>query len=243
MSSLEGRLGAALIASLVLLFVLQWIAASVVLRSITEEQAAVRLEHTAQTLLAAIDVDSDGNLAFQTRYVAPVYLRPFSGQYYVVLTPTESIVSRSLWDQELPVSPLAAGEVVERDLLGPQGQRLLMRTAGYKKLGKAVTIAVAEDLSDFDQSLARFRMGHAIVSVAVLSLLIFVQYWIVRRGLSSLTSLRTDLTRLERGEIEAIGTRCRTRSRRWSASSIVCCWCCDSACAARATHSAILRMP
>jgi len=207
MSSLQGKLGAALIASLVLLFVLQWVAASVVLRSITEEQAAVRLEQTAQTLLAAIVAGNDGDLVLETRYIAPIYLRPFSGQYYVVLTPSTIIASRSLWDKELQVSAVATGKVIEQNLPGPQGQRLLVRTAGYEKLGTAVTIAVAEDLSDFDQSLARFRIGHAIVSVAVLLLLIFVQYWIVRRGLSSLTNLRDDLTRLGRGEIESIDTK------------------------------------
>ena len=206
MSSLQGKLGAALIGSLVVLFVLQWIAASVVLRSVTEEQAAERLQQTAETLLAAFVVGSDGDLTIETRYIAPIYLRPFSGQYYVVLTPRNTIASRSLWDTELPVQPIATGEVVVRSLPGPQRQRVLMRTAGYQKLGRTVTIAVAEDLSDFDRSLARFRMGHAIISAAVLLLLILAQYWIVRRGMSSLTRLREDLARLERGEIDAIGT-------------------------------------
>ncbi len=90
--------------------------------------------------------------------------------------------------------------------MGPQGQRLLVRVAAYRKLDRPITIAVAEDLTAFDRSLHRFRVAYAGISaVAVaLALLIFAQLWILRRGLASLTRLRAEMSRLERGDIEAV---------------------------------------
>jgi signal transduction histidine kinase len=207
MRSLQARLSVALLASLLVLLVLQWLAASLVLRSITEQQVASGLEQDAETLLAALIVAPDGDLALEPRYVAPTYLRPFSGHYYIVITPGRAMASRSLWDTELALEQ-AAPPGTSRLLYmpGPQGQRLLVRIAGYRKLARPITVAVAEDLSAFDQSVRRFRAGYAAVSAVALVLLVLAQGWILRRGLLSVTRLRADMKRLERGEIEVVGS-------------------------------------
>jgi signal transduction histidine kinase len=204
--SLLARLSLALIASLLALLILQWIAADLVLRRITEQQVASGLEQDAQTLLAALSMTADGDFALESRYVAPIYLRPFSGHYYAVITPGRSFLSRSLWDSELAVERVAPGSKRLVYATGPQHSRLLMRVAGFEKLGQPITIAVAEDLAAFDRSMRTFRIGYALVSVIAAAALVFAQAWILRRGLASLSRVRADVRRLERGEIEAVGT-------------------------------------
>jgi len=204
--SLRARLSAALIASLLALLVLQWLAADLVLRSITEEQVASGLEQNTQTLLAALTVAADGAVTLEPRYVAPIYLRPFSGQYYVVLTPHRSFVSRSLWDGDLPVERVGLGVKRLVYVTGPQRSRLLMRVAGFEKMGQPITIAVAEDLAAFDRSVRNFRIGYALVSAVAAAAIVLAHAWILRRGLASLARVRADMQRLERGEIESVGT-------------------------------------
>src|ERR671924_104291 len=163
MRSLQTQLSLGLLASLIALFALQWLAANFFLRSIAEQQVATRLEQDAETLLAALVPTSDDRLEVQPRYIAPVYLRPFSGHYYWIITAHTRLASRSLWDRELEIAPLPSGEVRVAYLPGPQGQRLFTRIAGYRKLNRDVTIAVSEDVSAFEHSLRRFQAGYAAV--------------------------------------------------------------------------------
>lgn len=206
MSSLQMKLSLGLLASLIALFALQWLAANFFLRSMAEQQLATRLEQDAETLLAALMPASEDGLQVEARYVAPVYLRPFSGHYYWIITAHTHLASRSLWDRELDIAPLPPGELRVVYLSGPQRQRLFTRIAGYRRLDHNVTIAVSEDLSAFEQSWRRFRTGYAAVSGVALAVLIFMQRWILRRSLRSLERTRSQMSQLEHGEIDRIDT-------------------------------------
>ncbi|HSG04927.1 MAG TPA: sensor histidine kinase, partial [Nitrospiria bacterium] len=125
----------------------------------------------------------------------------FSGYYYVVGSEDHQIRSRSLWDQDLGVSSLEAGErVILRDA-GPQGQRLLVAAGGYEKQGALLTIAVAEDLSAVEKQIRDFQIIYGGVSLALLVFLILLQRWIVRAGLAPVENARKEVAALERGEI------------------------------------------
>lgn len=206
MKSLQGRLSLGLFGSLVVLFALQWMAASLVLRNVTEQQAVARLELDAESLLAALAAGADGTFHLDATRLAAPYARAFSGHYYAILTPAGPITSRSLWDTELPIEPLAPGTKAALRLTGPEGQRLLVRAAGYNKFGKAITIAMAEDLSGFDQSLLRFQIGYAVISAIALIGLILTQRVILLRSLRPLERVRNEMLRLERGETESVST-------------------------------------
>lgn len=204
MRSLQTKLSLGLLGSLIVLFVLQWLAANLFLRSIAERQVTTRLEQDAETLLAALISMADDGLQVQPRYIAPVYLQPFSGHYYWILTAHTHLASRSLWDHELAIAPLPPGEVRIAYLPGPQSQRLFTRIAGYRKLSQNVTIVVSEDVSAFEHSLRRFQTGYAAVSSVALAVLILTQRWILRRGVRTLERTRRQMSQLERGEIDRI---------------------------------------
>ena len=204
MHSLKGRLSLGLAASLVLLLGLQWWVASRAIEKLTTDQLLSRLAHDAETLLAGARFDAAGVFAIEPARVNAIYQRPFSGHYYIVIAGAQREPSRSMWDSELAVEPLAPGESRNLHLAGPQRQPLLVRVAGYSRQQHNLTIAVAEDLTALDAGLRRFQLIYGTVSAAVLAALLLVQRLIVSRGLSPIEAVRENLARLERGEATRI---------------------------------------
>ncbi|MBU3736379.1 MAG: ATP-binding protein, partial [Methylobacterium sp.] len=83
MNSLQNRLSAGLIGSLVVLLTLQWLVVSWAIGRMTEDQLVDRLQHEGQSLLAGVAFDAAGTLQLDARRVSAMYQRPFSGHYYV----------------------------------------------------------------------------------------------------------------------------------------------------------------
>ena len=206
--SLKARLSSGLAVSLVLLLVLQWAVASFAIQRLTSGQILARLEHDAESLLSGVFVDAAGVLQIDPARVSVVYQRPFSGHYYAVRSGEQVVDSRSLWDTELALPALVAGSSADFRAVGPQQRPLLVRASAYRKLGRDMTIAVAEDLSALNTSVARFQLAYGAVSAGVLVVLLLVQRVIVNRGLRPVEAVRENMARLERGEaarIEAAG--------------------------------------
>ncbi len=205
MRSLQTRLSAGLIISLVVLFTLQWLIVSRSIRYLTEDYVASRLRHDTESLLAALSTGTQFlPPGLDLQRVNPVYNRPFSGHYYQIRTDGQTLRSRSLWDQDLSFSDIPAGETAQAYFSGPQGKRLLLLVSGFKKEGQPVIIAVAEDLSPMESNMSRFQVRYGIVSLTILLILIMIQRLIVRAGLAPLEKVRRDITALERGEIRQL---------------------------------------
>jgi len=204
MISLKTRLSVTLAASLVLVLAAQWWLVSRSIETLLEEQLSTRLSHDAESLLAGLSFAADGAPVVDARRVALVYARPFSGHYYVVRSNGLETASRSLWDRALAVTDSAPGLHRRYLLPGPQNQRLFVLASGYNKHGRNVSIVVAEDLSDFNRSVARFEAIYGGVSGLVLIALLLVQWVLVRGGLRPLDEMRRELTRLERGDADRI---------------------------------------
>ncbi len=201
MNSLQARVGVGLVLTLVALFAVQWWVVSASLRHLTEEYVGSRLEHDSEGLLAGLSFGVNGEPQLGSEYIDPIFHRPYSGHYYVVRSGKHVLRSRSLWDQDLLIAPLSAGDKQQRLTVGPEQQTLLMRVAGYHKRGRDVTIAVAEDYSPIEEDYREFQWRYVFITVVVLIALMVVQVWMVRRGLRPLKQVRADIQRLERGEI------------------------------------------
>lgn len=202
MYSLQARLSAGLFLSLVLLFVAQWLVVSLSIRHLTEEYVASSLEHNAESLLAALTFEAEGQPLLDATRIGPVYRRPFSGHYYRISVDGHVLRSRSLWDEDL--NPAIDGEG-RTHLVGPQGQPLLVLVNRFVKADHPITIMVAEDLSPIETEVRGFQWRYGVVSLTALILLILIQRAIVRTGLSPLERVRRDVQRLERGEIRELG--------------------------------------
>lgn len=207
MNSLQNRLSAGLVISLVVLLSLQWLAVSWTIGRMTEDQLIDRLQHEGESLLAGVQFDAAGTLQLDARRVSAMYQRPFSGHYFVVLAGDQHLHARSLWDFDLVVQPVAPGRARQLRIAGPEQATLLVVAHGYRKQGREITIAVAEDLGALQKAMWRFRLVYALLSAAGLALLLLVQRMIMLRALRPLRVVQDDMSRLARGEIALLDAR------------------------------------
>ncbi len=203
MASLRRRLGIGITLSLIAVLLVQWLLVSVAIRRVTEGYVASRLAHDAETLVAALRFP-DGEPRVAGARLASIYLQPYSGHYYRIRVEDAVVRSRSLWDQDFETPALAPGVTRRLHRTGPQGQPLLVRVEGFRKQGREVTVAVAEDLSSIAADIAGFRWAYALVSAAALAVLIVLQGVIVTRGLRPLEALRRQVLKLTQGEVQTL---------------------------------------
>jgi signal transduction histidine kinase len=204
MSSLRKNLSWGLMLGLVSLLLLQWLVVAVAVNQLTQSQLTDRLRQEGENLLAGFSADPMGQLTIDHQRMGPLYQRPFSGHYYLVIADYQQFVSRSLWDFNLEIKPVASGQDALIHLMGPQKQPLLAVVNGYQKHGHHVTIAVAEDLSYLQASINRFKIIHALISVVGLILLLIIQRLIVLKALAPLQAVQDSITRLGRGESDRV---------------------------------------
>ncbi len=195
--SLENRLNLGLGLSLALLIGLAlWLGHGALHRT-TDAYVLSRLEHDAQALLGRLE--RHGDLTRGAHQLLPVYHQPFSGHYFKVLTANGEARSRSLWDQDLVVTPVPVGEVRIWHADGPADQPLLVRAAGYRVAEGAVTIAVAEDLSTLLGTLRGYEQLFAVLAMIGLLAMLLLQRVILRRSFRRLEPVYRDIEALERG--------------------------------------------
>lgn len=200
-TSLKTRLGVGLTASLLGVFVLQWLLVAGGIRAVATAYVGSRLEHDADNLLAGLRFDAAGRPLLGTR-VDIIYERPFSGHYFRLASGEHVLRSRSLWDQDLPAVTTAQTDT--RRIPGPQAQTLLLLTRVHTKQGRVFTLSIAEDVSGIEADIGRFTARYTLVSAIALAVLLALQGVIVYASLRPVDRLRIDLRRLERGEIDAL---------------------------------------
>ncbi len=204
MNSLERRLQVGLSLSLAVLIIVLWAVGNHSIKGLTEDFVVSRLEHDAESLLAALVIES-GQTRVRWRRIDQIYTQPLSGHYYVVrLENGNELTSRSLWDQSMPVAQLKAGESRRLHIAGPAGQQLLVWIKGFQKQGHGMTIAVAEDLSSVQAQRDHFMRTFSLLALAGLVLLLAIQRLVVRRSFRRLEPLREDIRQLELGRTDRL---------------------------------------
>lgn len=199
MNSIRSRLGSGLTLSLIIVFALQWGLVSLTIRRVTEDYVASRLQQDIEDLLAALSFGPSGYPALAPDAGGQQSRQPFSGHYYHVQTSAGVLRSRSLWDQDLAVPQVETGTSQRLKRVGPLDQPLLIVARGFNKHGVHVSIAVAEDMTAFEQEITDFQLSYLALSAGALILLLSAQTWTVRHTLLPLSRIRIDLQRLSRG--------------------------------------------
>lgn len=213
MSSLRNRL------TLALTLVLAAVAALLALglqhfpRELVERYVASRLEHDAEMLYVRLDEAADASTV-AGEALGGEYRLPLSGHYFVAqrkargaagaASADETILSRSLWDEEFAVEPLSGATERIARRPGPAGQTLLAYTRRFGGADAEWTITIAEDISGLDASIARFRRVLLSSLLAALLALAWLQRAIVVRGLAPLARAVEACRRLERGESASV---------------------------------------
>lgn len=203
MKSLQLHLGVGLFISLIIVFITLWWLASNSMHYLAEDSVAEHLEHDALSIFAALSTDADNNMTLDVNRVEPIYLESYSGDYYQVITHNQVIPSRSLMGQNFDIRILSAGQTQKLYATGPKQQPLIIMVYGYSKLGRNITIAIAEDLSPTMARIASFQRRYTLISLVLLLLLIIVQGIVLRMGFYPLARIQK--------QIRALGTGDRTQ--------------------------------
>ena len=202
MKSLRSKLTTGLLLSLLIIFSVLWLLVSSAIQWLAEDYIASRLNHDSETLLTALSFNSDNKLQLNDDRIDRIYSRPFSGHYYSIRHNNEQLRSRSLWDQQLPIHSTNIGQLNVETLPGPQDQSLLLISQSYQKQDQLISISVAEDLSPLHRDIRQFQTRFALITAAMLILLIIVQLYILTSSLKPLGELQQDLRQLEQGNID-----------------------------------------
>ena len=206
MKSLQLRLGVGLFISLISVFIALWWLTSSSIRYLAEESVAEHLEHDAQSILAALAIDAADRITLDINRIEPIYLQPFSGDYYQVISDKQVLRSSSLMDQSFAVKALPAGANGKLYVTGPLQQPLIIMVYGYSKQNRDITIAVAEDLAPTLARITLFQHRYTLIAVLLLLALIAFQVILLRSGFHRLTRIQQQIRALEEGEISQLDT-------------------------------------
>jgi signal transduction histidine kinase len=206
MTSLQTRLTLWLLGSVVVLLGTHWLITSRAPAVFTEEYISTRLEHDAEALVNGIHFHTSGTPVLEPGYVAPIYLRLYSGHYYLVQTEDHIFRSGSLGEEDFsfPLQDMTHNSTFYHT--GPGHQKLLVRVAHYQKDGRPVSLVIAEELATMDQQVNRFQLRFGLVNLALFVLLIIAQRFIVRYSLKPLGRMEQACRQLEMGKIKQIPT-------------------------------------
>ncbi|TAK63117.1 ATP-binding protein [Methylobacter sp.] len=206
MKSLQLHLGIGLFISLIIVFITLWWLGSSSIRYLAEEAVAEHMENDGANILSAISINDGNNVTMDINRMEPVYLEPFSGDYYQVVASEQVIHSPSLVDQNLDIQTLPAGEISKLYVTGPKQQPLLVMVYGYSKMNRNITIAIAQDLTPTLARIAIFQYRYTLISLVLLLLLIAAQVIILRMGFYPLARIQMQIKALEQGEIAQLDT-------------------------------------
>ena len=206
MQSIQSKLSAGLLLSLIIAFSSLWILVSINIQFLAKEYIASRLEHDAEMLLNAVNFDNNGILMVDASRIDLTYKQPFSGHYYVISSGKQSINSRSLWDHKLKVITVNIGKQLRTIQYGPDQQSLLLMSGGYEKKGNKLTISIAEDINPINKNINQFKYWFSAMALGMLLILVILQALILRKSLKPLTKVHAELKLLQQGQLNKLNT-------------------------------------
>ena len=155
------------------------------------------LQTQAESLLAALIKGPDG-IELNSRHHDAVFLKPFSGHYFIIEFNQQRWRSRSLWDFELPeVQTMGFSEQLRP---GPEQQQLLIYQGQYRRYKTDIKVTVAHDYSPVLISFQQAQIIGGGLGLLALLLTLLLQWRLVRRALQPLEQARVQIEQLQLGQ-------------------------------------------
>lgn len=178
-------------------------------REAATENFDERLEAMLNVIIAGVTFDPvAGQLVYDQALGDPRFDQVYSGWYWQITDDAEqTLASRSLWDQRLPVND-ARGATV-REITGPRGQRLRLveRDIFLAPLPTSIHVSLAGrddvlvgDIQEFQRLLGFSLLGLGALLLGVLAAQV---HW----GLAPLRRMRADLKAVEQGTKAELSTQ------------------------------------
>ncbi len=201
--SLERQLGLTLglLLALVLSILLglsAWLA-----RETALQFALSRLEHDAEAMLGAIDLEQHR----LDQPMPPIYRQPLSGHYYTLRFPDgQELKSRSQWNLRLliphPEHPHGSWWLED----GPQAQQLLVWQGRFRKNGQELLLVVAEDVAPLLTAIRGYLWAGVLAALSAVLLVLALQRAILRRAFARLDRTRREIRQVREGRLQRLGT-------------------------------------
>ncbi len=206
MNSIEQRIRTGLLIALLAVMSLLALLADYGVNRLSQSFVATRLQHDSDSLIQALYLNTKGAWQLDSQRLATVYQRVQSGHYFQVSTATQTLRSRSLWDQAPLVIALATGQVqIQQQFSG--AEHWLIWQQGIELQGRPLTLWVAEDIAPFEQQWRSFAMMMYAVMVLAMILLVLLQRYLLQRSFSQLNAVQQAIRQLQQGEIETLSTQ------------------------------------
>ncbi|KLJ01415.1 sensor histidine kinase [Luteimonas sp. FCS-9] len=174
-----------------------------------------RLDDDFATLAGLIEARPDGGWQLRRTPADERWTRVFSGWYWRIGDGGEAIGSRSLWDDELPSTPVARGPAARFDAEGPRGQHLRVRAQQLRlpDVAASIPVYVAADRGDVIAETREFRRMAMLAFAGAAAVLLALLAWQVEWGLRPLHRMRGILQRVRNGDDVRFG------GERWPAEA------------------------
>jgi len=196
MISLERRLQISLGAMLTIILLILLLITGISTRHLLQKFVISRLSHDGMNIFQALNLDTG---FLDTHKIDPIYNSPFSGHYFLIhLNQEHTILSKSLAGRQFPA--VAAQSKVQRDIPGPENQRLFIWTDSYQKNGNAVVLSIAEDMSLYKEQLKRFLGLFIFIGMSGILLTLLLQRYIIRRLFQYLDKSQVEMRQIETGK-------------------------------------------
>lgn len=171
------------------------------IQQIAQYYVSTRLEHDNETILSALTVDPNSqSYTLKENLIHPIYQRPFSGHYFKLSLPSQTIRSRSLWDEVLNISMEQPHYPKLTTIIGPYNEPLLVLIERYEMAEQDVIIATAESMAQLQPLTRQAQFWSAGAACILVLIFMIFQYRWIRSSLEPLKSLKSQLKELQQGK-------------------------------------------
>ncbi|NVK40333.1 MAG: sensor histidine kinase [Oceanospirillaceae bacterium] len=169
------------------------------INALTADFVRSRLEHDAESLIAAVQPAGDGWRLTETA-LPLVYQRARSGHYFLLQYGDQRLRSRSLWDLTIDSRSLPVGASRSYEQQPPvRDQYWLILEQGFRKGDTDFSLWIAEDIAPLRSIQYRYELYALVPILLSIPLLLLWQGLVLRRGFARLEPLRRALAEQSAG--------------------------------------------
>jgi signal transduction histidine kinase len=186
-----------------------WVAMTLLFEGHIERRVIADLQREGLQLAAGVSIGPDGSARLDNAPSDARFTEPASGLYWQVSTPSATLRSRSLWDQELPKPNVASSrEWTTRVIAGPFEQQLLLaeRAVRPERSGADVLLQLAHERRSLREARLEFGVELAQFLVLLWIILSAAAWAQVALGLRPLAGVRKELEALQRNPHERLSS-------------------------------------
>lgn len=175
------------------------------LRQAFHDSIINRLQEDLEHIMLATQIH-DGDISIDQSQLSSFYKPAYSGRYFQLNLPDDIIRSRSLWDMQLDIVPLAPNETRVWQAKGPKNNDMQLLSIGLNSSSAQVTatLTVAQDLSIGRRVFSEVYGTKLGINLAILVAMIAGIFLVLRQSFKPVRNIKDALSRLQQGEINAL---------------------------------------